>query len=257
MSGKADKLKLGAKSTGRGLFKGMEKLNSVSEEKTQETIITNDIANDSEVTETVNENTNENKVNLVEESKVESEKELPVDHEKETPTIFTDDDSKSRRQKEESLAVEDEEDKSDVLQEIFKDVAPDKAVKTPEKTPESEAFATVENVKESVAEPATTDAADKTTQTRANELIINDKFNNIDAHEEKTSKKQNSRYEKDKFLLLDIRGYRDYIEHIAKAANMSATKYIRSLIEKDMEENKEIYLAHKKLEEMLRNKAGN
>ena len=135
MSGKADKLKLGAKSTGRGLFKGMEKLNSVSEEKTQETIITNDIANDSEVTETVNENTNENKVNLVEESKVESEKELPVDHEKETPTIFTDEDSKSRRQKEESLAVEDEEDKSDVLQEIFKDVAPDKAVKTPEKTP--------------------------------------------------------------------------------------------------------------------------
>ncbi len=61
-----------------------------------------------------------------------------------------------------------------------------------------------------------------------------------------------SRYEKDKFLLLDIRGYRDYVEHMAKASNMSATKYIRNLIEQDMARNMDIYEAHKALEERLK-----
>ena len=61
-----------------------------------------------------------------------------------------------------------------------------------------------------------------------------------------------SRYEKDKFLLLDIRGLRDYVEHMAKASNMSATKYIRNLIEKDWEQNNDIYQAHKALEERLK-----
>lgn len=63
---------------------------------------------------------------------------------------------------------------------------------------------------------------------------------------------KNSRYEKDKFLLLDIRGLRDYVEHMAKAANMSATKYIRNLIEIDMQQNMDIYEAHKALEERLK-----
>lgn len=65
---------------------------------------------------------------------------------------------------------------------------------------------------------------------------------------------KSSRYEKDKFLLLDIRGLRDYVEHMAKASNMSATKYIRSLIEKDWAANNDIYMAHKALEEQLRQK---
>ncbi|SFC86478.1 hypothetical protein [Butyrivibrio sp. YAB3001] len=68
----------------------------------------------------------------------------------------------------------------------------------------------------------------------------------------KDASKKDSRYEKDKFLLLDIRGYRDYVEHMAKAANMSATKYIRNLIEQDMRINMDIYQAHKELEERLR-----
>ena len=63
---------------------------------------------------------------------------------------------------------------------------------------------------------------------------------------------KNSRYEKDKFLLLDIRGYRDYVEHMAKAANMSATKYIRNLIEQDMRVNHDIYEEQKRLEEMFK-----
>lgn len=67
----------------------------------------------------------------------------------------------------------------------------------------------------------------------------------------KTSK-AGSRYEKEKFLLLDIRGLRDYVEHMAKASNMSATKYIRNLIEIDMRQNMDIYEAHKRLEEQLK-----
>ena len=68
----------------------------------------------------------------------------------------------------------------------------------------------------------------------------------------RANKQENSRYEKDKFLLLDIRGYRDYVEHMAKAANTSATKYIRNLIEQDMNKNMDIYQAHKALEEQLK-----
>ncbi len=66
------------------------------------------------------------------------------------------------------------------------------------------------------------------------------------------AKAKNSRYEKEKFLLLDIRGLRDYVEHMAKASNTSATKYIRELIENDMKQNMDIYIAHKQLEERLK-----
>ena len=74
------------------------------------------------------------------------------------------------------------------------------------------------------------------------------------AEKKATGSKQEkgSRYEKDKFLLLDIRGLRDYVEHMAKASNLSATKYIRKLIEEDMHRNMDIYLRHKELEEQLK-----
>ncbi len=72
---------------------------------------------------------------------------------------------------------------------------------------------------------------------------------------EKEDKKSASRYEKEKFLLLDIRGYRDYVEHMAKASNMSATKYIRKLIDMDMKLNEDIYKEHKALEEKLRERS--
>lgn len=44
-----------------------------------------------------------------------------------------------------------------------------------------------------------------------------------------------------KYIRLDITGYDDYIYTLARFKGLSATKYIRSLIEKDMEENKLIY----------------
>ena len=88
--------------------------------------------------------------------------------------------------------------------------------------------------------------------------VINERINKAEkADKTEASTKSNSRYEKEKFLLLDIRGYRDYVEHMAKAANMSATKYIRNLIQQDMDKNNDIYLAHKALEEKLRGRSGN
>ena len=83
--------------------------------------------------------------------------------------------------------------------------------------------------------------------------VINDKINKSEKTEKIEPQTKNpSRYEKEKFLLLDIRGYRDYVEHMAKASNMSATKYIRNLIQMDMDKNREIYEEHKAFEEKLR-----
>ncbi len=82
--------------------------------------------------------------------------------------------------------------------------------------------------------------------------VIKEEINNDEKQQKTKNSKIGSRYEKEKFLLLDIRGYRDYVEHMAKAANMSATKYIRNLIEMDKRKNNEIYEAHKALEEKLR-----
>ena len=95
-------------------------------------------------------------------------------------------------------------------------------------------------------------------EVQAQPEIINETINNPQKADKTEAPAENaSRYEKEKFLLLDIRGYRDYVEHMAKAANMSATKYIRNLIQQDMDKNNDIYLAHKALEEMLRGRSGN
>ena len=84
---------------------------------------------------------------------------------------------------------------------------------------------------------------------------VNESITQIEKVERKQSQKSTSRYEKEKFLLLDIRGYRDYVEHMAKASNMSATKYIRMLIDNDMKLNEDIYREHKALEEKLRERS--
>ncbi len=86
---------------------------------------------------------------------------------------------------------------------------------------------------------------------------INVEINKAKNDDKKAAEKPASRYEKEKFLLLDVRGYRDYVEHMAKAANMSATKYIRNLIQQDMDKNLDIYEAHKALEEKLKGRTGN
>lgn len=126
-----------------------------------------------------------------------------------------------------------------------------------------------ETVKEFKAEPVKSEVVEKvkedkqpTKKESVEELSVQEIVDRIpveplnarkDAAKETKSKQEKaSRYEKDKFLLLDVRGLRDYVEHMAKAANMSATKYIRSLIEQDMNKNMDIYEAHKALEERLK-----
>ncbi len=252
MPSKAEKLKQGARKTGRGLFKDMERLNSAVEEEELENTVTSDIDNESKTTEEVNENNGHDTVR--EQAEVHAAMASTPTVSREEPTVFTDDDSKSRRPVEEPqvgpAVVKAEE--SVVLQEILKGV--------------TETVEEKNTVREDKTEPVLEESRNSNIITddeigNIEEIsVINENIkrevNKVENAAAKPARKQNSRYEKDKFLLLDIRGYRDYIEHIAKAANMSATKYIRSLIEQDMEKNKDIYIAHKKLEEMLRNKAG-
>ena len=127
---------------------------------------------------------------------------------------------------------------------------PEPEIIKPVEVKEPEVVKTVEPVKEAPVE-----AAKAVKEVKEEE--INTSINKA-VEEPKTQKeKANSRYEKEKFLLLDVRGYRDYVEHMAKAANMSATKYIRNLIQLDMDKNMDIYEAHKALEEKLRGRTGN
>ena len=186
MGGKADKLQIGAKKTGRGLFADMQSLKGREEAASTDDKIANDIVAAKEATKEVNKS------------------ESAIEETKKGDDIL-------------SVIMEPEPDELPVERETKKE------------------------------EPVVEEPAD----------IIKEIKSEINKKEEKAKKepdKAASRYEKDKFLLLDIRGYRDYVEHMSKAANMSATKYIRGLIEKDMEKNKDIYDAHKKLEQMLMNR---
>jgi ABC-type antimicrobial peptide transport system permease subunit len=130
---------------------------------------------------------------------------------------------------------------------------PEPEIVKPVEVKEPEVVKTVEPVKKAPVEAVKVVKEVK----KEEEEEINTSINNS-VEEPKTQKeKANSRYEKEKFLLLDVRGYRDYVEHMAKAANMSATKYIRNLIQLDMDKNMDIYEAHKALEEKLRGRTGN
>ncbi len=253
MAGKADKLKIGAKKTGHGLFYGMEKLNTQETGGKSKDIITSDTDKSGELTEKINDVDDveiTDRVAVTEDTGIDEAIDIKTEP-KEEPTVHTDDDSLSRRPVDQipDDKAHADTDGSEMIEEIMMEVARDKqaeggpVLNEPAKTLTPVATVDDEMVSKSIK---SSDADD--------EQIINVTINKQKQADEKAEKKKNSRYEKDKFLLLDIRGYRDYIEHIAKAANMSATKYIRSLIEQDMEKNKDIYLAHKRLEEMLRGK---
>jgi hypothetical protein len=252
MASKADMLKKGAKKTGHGLFSGMEKLNARETEAETANAISSDIEKQEDETEVVNEKEG-SPVKEKDKEVKDVSKEDPVIEQKDEPTVHTDDDSLSRRPVEQKDEMYGNEEKSDVLDEILKDVSSGNNMESIDKAViKEEASTEVDNI-----QAAPEDNKMQIEGITENGDEVKEQINITQKDDKKQSKKQNSRYEKDKFLLLDIRGYRDYIEHIAKAANMSATKYIRSLIEQDMEKNKEIYLAHKKLEEMLRGKSGN
>lgn len=184
--GKADKLQMGAKKTGRGLFADMQSLKGREEAATADNKVTSDTVKTEKATKSV--------------KKSEPVIEAPAKNE-------------------------------DILSTIM-EPAPESVPIEPKAEIESKP---IESPSEIIEEVQT-------------------EINKMENKPKREADKSTSRYEKDKFLLLDIRGYRDYVEHMSKAANMSATKYIRGLIEKDMEKNRDIYDAHKKLEQMLMNR---
>ena len=217
MASKKDMLKQGATKTGTGLFQGMKRLDDRDDEVLEEVKETRE---SDKTTETVNNNA------FPKESPIETAKTVAV-----KPEVVAEREITEEKPKRVTAEAS--------LEEIVN------SVKEPKK-PEKEVSEEVYN-KGSFADSA-------------EEYEINSSLNKTSKsaeNKESNSSKANSRYEKDKFLLLDIRGYRDYVEHMAKAANMSATKYIRNLIDQDMEKNRDIYEAHKALEEKLRMRSGN
>jgi hypothetical protein len=253
-SSKMDRLQKQATRTGRGLFDGYVKMNAREELPESTNIITSDINDRDETTAKVNA-LDDSLVNEKDEKSASVMEKHPSKKQKEGPTVHTDDDTLSRRPVEPIEEGTDNREKIDVVvEEILKGVSPEDGIMTSEKADMEESKSDDE---ENMS--ASTEMLEKSSKSKDDTAVsesVKTEIKNDPKGDEKPAKKQNGRYEKDKFLLLDIRGYRDYIEHIAKAANMSATKYIRSLIEQDMEKNKEIYLAQKQLEERLRAKSG-
>ncbi len=217
MASKANLLKQGAKKTGKGLFSGMSPLNVP---ETEESAATEPVESKKEekVTEPVKKNNVPTEAKEV--TKKEPDKEIKVED------MLPSENKKNAEPKPVIENIVHEEPKA---QEVAKEEISIKTEETEVVKPKINIQETTESILAAVKEEAP-------------------------KKQEKSEK--TSRYEKDKFLLLDIRGYRDYVEHMAKAANMSATKYIRNLIEQDQEKNKDIYEAHKKLEEMLKGRNG-
>ncbi|MBR1857140.1 MAG: hypothetical protein IJ803_08745 [Oribacterium sp.] len=216
MAKKAELLKQGANKTGRGLFQGMSRLDSKEESAADEEVKTSDIESESEDGQS---------------------EQMVTEQVNESHDDFSEVQTENREAEEKDAAAEREG--------SLEEEGPSGEA-TNEAHIELEAGENVRDVK-----PESIEA--KSLLTKEVESEIN-KSAAVQKTQKKTTDKPASRYEKDKFLLLDIRGYRDYVEHMAKAANMSATKYIRNLIEQDMVVNKDIYEAHKALEEKLKNR---
>ncbi len=230
MASKTSMLKQGAKTTGKGLFAGMSRLDAREEAQSENNEITDVVENDTEKTASVNENDKE----LVEKTIEHPAQEL-VKQEAQNPIEI------QTAEPEKEYILENK--KEPVIETVTEQIAlsDNKLEEEPVKEPVDE----MKSVADQTAIQADTQLADVEPKKNTNEKT------------EVPSTKSSSRYEKDKFLLLDIRGYRDYVEHMAKAATMSAPKYIRNLIQQDMDKNNDIYLAHKALEEKLRGRSGN
>ncbi len=159
-----------------------------------------------------------------------------------------------------NTSVEEDSKGVEITEDIKKEEKVTEEVNKPETStvlPQEAKEATVPVVKEEPKQESVEEIKPVIVETPAPREEINVEINKPKNLEKKAAEKPASRYEKEKFLLLDVRGYRDYVEHMAKAANMSATKYIRNLIQQDMDKNMDIYEAHKALEEKLRGRTGN
>lgn len=233
MAGKSSKLAVGVNRTGNGLFRGMTAINAakaeekVESKKTVETVKVEKKPEKIDVQEQENVVEETKTVNKIEENRVlESDRKLHEELQSDDIDI---------QSEESTLQLEAEQ--SEEITESAEEEADLEAASEVEETPIPEPIKVIKEEIQIKEEKVVSPEPVKAAETAA------------------PKGKGTSRYEKEKFLLLDVRGYRDYVEHMAKAANMSATKYIRNLIQQDMDKNMDIYEAHKLLEEKLRGRS--
>lgn len=278
MAGKADKLKINASGTSKGLFKGMEKLDNKGKNEEAKKEAQKAVTKEEKVI--VEKPVEDTKPVGKETEKVETVKEVETVVEEREPEAPV-----------EEIVEEVAEVKSEPVEEVKEVVEPAHydvpSQPTMQQTVAQQSVVPQQNVMNEpqpqvYAQPQYNSIpTHQTIQPQYNQIPVQtpvqqyQQMNNANMYmqqpvymqqnvpqeynEPKTTRRasnkpqeKTSRYEKDKFLLLDIRGLRDYVEHMAKASNLSATKYIRNLIEQDMNRNMDIYLRHKELEEQLK-----
>ena len=267
MASKANMLKSGVKRTGRGLFSGMSPMNTTVEDtqekeakekkakKPGEKAVHDEGKKEEAFIEPVEESVNEDVVKTEEKAEIVKEtKTAPVDNTPkisepiEKPIITAQDNVENVRVEE---VLTSEATNEEISAEQTQPVPVEKGENVTEK--ELEPVSTVNIIEKQTVVSRQEPVEEKETTVKYNETAPT--LDRREKAEKKQSEKQSSRYEKEKFLLLDIRGYRDYVEHMSKAFNMSATKYIRMLIENDMKLNEDIYREHKAFEEKLRERS--
>lgn len=237
MAGKSSKLAQGVNRTGNGLFRGMTAINSVRAEEKVETKKSDDIVKSEEIS--AEQKDAKSVVATISTKTVDNESAVEdVKNTSEAADHITVEESNAH----EALSVTEKSAESRTDSAVEDQAVAEKALNIPVQEIKEE------QIQEAVPQPVQEPVGD----------TIPEPYNakpNRTEERDGSKGKASSRYEKEKFLLLDIRGYRDYVEHMAKAANMSATKYIRNLIQQDMDMNMDIYEAHKALEEKLKGRA--
>ena len=268
MASKANMLKSGVKRTGRGLFSGMSPM-STTVEDTQEKEIKEKIVKEPSVTneevekeesvslkqaeiaandEVVKTEENAEIIKEVKKAPEPANKSPEISEAIEKSIIPTKDNVENVRADEAHVSETTGE---TISAELTQPAPLEEKEDVTEK--EVEQVSTVNVMEEQTVASRQEHVEEKETTAKYNETAPT--YDRNEKVEKKQSEKQSSRYEKEKFLLLDIRGYRDYVEHMSKAFNMSATKYIRMLIENDMKLNEDIYREHKAFEEKLRERS--
>jgi hypothetical protein len=243
MASKASKLQSGVHSASRGLFSGMTRLDEQSKKDNKDNKA--DVKAKETATEKATETTKPVKEALKESVKEAKAEPVTSVEEKEVSTV----EETVQQISEQGQSIERPEVQQPVQNQIpvqTNPVAPQPQVQTYTQPVQPQAY---QQPVYSYQQPVNTMPQMPYTQP-----VQATPYNEPSRPAKAEKGEKNSRYEKDKFLLLDIRGLRDYVEHMAKASNMSATKYIRSLIEKDWAANNDIYMAHKALEEQLKQK---
>ncbi len=256
MAGKSSKLAQGVNRTGNGLFRGMTAINSAKAEEKEAGKKSNDISKSEEISD-IQIDKNADKGETLTETVGESDEKkaarisgIMQDNLHNEESVVRE--AANNELNQAAAVTENAEERVFEVNNRVASTASELVQYEPELSNE-QVSEPVSDFSEPIREAASDQASRPVSESSGRRTRAADVKDMRDTADSASSKgKGSSRYEKEKFLLLDIRGYRDYVEHMAKAANMSATKYIRNLIQQDMDMNMDIYEAHKALEEKLK-----